>query len=100
MVLFCKKTASLRGWRACGLFLYIGDLTLQALSVSSNNVLVPVEGLLAVTLQCTCVVVVAVHINESVTLAELCRRCADQVDTAPCGVTHDLNAVLQRLAYL
>ena len=62
--------------------------------------LIPVETLFLITLHSSASVIVAVHVDESVTFAKLCRGCADKVDASPGGVSHQIHAIHDSLFHL
>lgn len=64
-----------------------------------DDIPVPVEGFLAVSLECATAVIVAVDVDVAVALAHLSGRGRDEVNAAPGGVPHDGNAVLDGLIH-
>ena len=51
------------------------------------------KALFLITLQCSASVIITVYIDESVTLAKLCCRCTDKIDTSPCGISHQIYTI-------
>lgn len=62
--------------------------------------LIPVETLFLITLHSSASVIVAVHVDESVTFAKSGRGCADKVDASPGGVSHQIHAIHDSLFHL
>ena len=54
---------------------------------------IPVEALFLITLHSSAAIIVAVHVDESVTFAKLCCGCADKIDTASGSVSHQIYAI-------
>ena len=73
----------------------------EVFAVCRDDLLVPVEALFAAAGQGAAAVVVLVHIDEAVALVHLAGGGRDQVDAAPGGVAHQVDAVLfHRLFHL
>ena len=60
----------------------------QVLAVALDDLFVPPEAVLAVTFKGTSAIVIGVHIDKTVALAQLAGRSGHQVDTGPHGVAH------------
>ena len=65
-------------------------LFVKWLTIGSDHIFIPIEGFFLITVQCTCSIVVAVHVDVAVAFFQLCCRCTDKVNAAPGGVAHKL----------
>ena len=63
------------------------------LLIGSNDLFVPVKGLFLIAVPGASAVIVVVHIDEAVTLAQLSGGKGHHIDAAPRGVAHQIHAV-------
>src|SRR5699024_4307650 len=74
--------------------------SIQILAVGGDDLLVPVETVLAAARQGAVAHIVLVHIDEAIALAHLVGGGRDQVDGSPAGVAPHLDALVDGLAHL
>ena len=63
-------------------------LFVKWLTIGSDHIFIPVEGFLLITIQCTCSIIVTVHVDVAVAFFQFCCRCTDRWGCKGSGWCH------------